>query len=170
MVMNYRNDDAVVASSSEEPNNVPNEINLADLELLKSDLANLPSKPRRKRTKVTVKQCIFESYEWLNDAYCKGYTYNELAEFFNKRMKERMKRTITPGTLRKYMNEAAKQKKHTPVSEASQARPALSPRPSLPSSSSAPTALAPMKMSPRESLMTPRSTAHAHESEFENLN
>lgn len=68
-------------------------------------LAALPEKPRNRGRKDTSYGLVLKHYNLLKQAKGKGYSYADLAELFESQLG----RGITPGTLRKYMNRAAKE-------------------------------------------------------------
>lgn len=77
----------------------------ANEDLFVERLAALPAKPWRQRRKDTSYALILRHYSSLKEAKGKGYSYGELAGL----VESELGRRITPGTLRKYMNRAAKE-------------------------------------------------------------
>ncbi|MBE9155991.1 hypothetical protein IQ265_03965 [Nodosilinea sp. LEGE 06152] len=67
-------------------------------------LAALPEKPMVRRRQNTAYDLVLRCYASLKQAKMKGHSYEDLAALFERDLS----RTITPGTLRKYMNRAAK--------------------------------------------------------------
>ena len=86
------------------PSAVPYD-NRVNEELFVEAVAALPEKPRNQGRKDTSFGLVLKHYKLLKQAKGKGYSYADLAGLFESQLG----RGITPGTLRKYMNRAAKE-------------------------------------------------------------
>ena len=138
--------------------------NRVNEELFVEALAALPEKPRNRGRKDTSYGLVLKHYKILKQAKGKGYSYADLAELFESQLG----RGITPGTLRKYMNRAAKEERGAvdanvdpaplPQKVAPIARPVRKP-------SGEEERLRP----PRPTLFTSDHRAQVSEDEFENL-
>jgi hypothetical protein len=142
------------------PGTIPN--HSANEDLFVETLAALPEKPQSRRRKDTSYGLVLKHYEPLKQARKKGYSYEDLAAL----IESRLGRKITNGTLRKYMNRAAKEKATggESIIESTQELPAPVSKP--------------VRKSPEDTgrFRTHRPTLHTHnpdtrasEDEFENL-
>lgn len=75
-------------------------------------LTELPPQKRRS-TKDTRRELVVKHYLIFKGAYDRGYSYEELAQFFQ----ETLEVSIKPETLRKYMSHAKKQRSIQDISE-----------------------------------------------------
>ena len=127
-------------------------------------LAALPEKPKSRRRQNTAYDLVYRCYASLKQAKMKGHSYENLAALFERELG----RTITPGTLRKYMNRAAKEVSSLPSSEAIPEKPKRKAPVSdpLPSPKRVET---PRALAPRSTLYTRDPGTQVREDEFENL-
>lgn len=127
-------------------------------------LAALPEKPRNRGRRDTSFGLVLKHYKLLKQAKGKGYSYADLAGLFESQLG----RGITPGTLRKYMNRAAKEESGAvdtsvdPIPLPQKAAPISTPvrKPSGEEGRLRP---------PRKSLLASDHPAQVSEDEFENL-
>jgi hypothetical protein len=127
-------------------------------------LAALPEKPKSRRRQNTAYDLVFCCYASLKQAKMKGHSYEDLAALFEKELG----RTITPGTLRKYMNRAAKEVGSSPSGEAIPKKP----KKKAPVSDPLPRPKRvepPRSLAPRPTLYTREPGTQVREDEFENL-
>lgn len=133
-------------------------------------LAALPEKPKIQRRQNTAYELVFRCYASLKQAKMKGHSYEDLAALFERDLS----RTITPGTLRKYMNRAAKaldgEKVPDPVEAARDSTISSVPIKHAPQSVPPPKRTEPKSVTPpRPTLYVRKPGVQASEDEFENL-
>lgn len=124
-------------------------------------LSSLTPKPRAPRTD-TLYSLVHRCYGELKGAKEQGYSYEDLAALFQTQLGK----TITPGTLRKYMNRAAKAGNPS-ITESGRIKPDLV---DTPNSLVRPKRVEPSTPAPpRPTLYTREPGTQVHEDEFENL-
>ncbi|PSN15943.1 hypothetical protein C7293_04850 [filamentous cyanobacterium CCT1] len=132
-------------------------------------LSSLSPKPKARRTD-TLYSLVHRCFDDLKSAKKRGYSYEELATLFYTQLG----RTITPGTLRKYMNRAAKapgiELEADPNEAACESTASVIPSSQAPQSMPLPKHLGPKPVPlPRSTLYVRDPRAQASEDEFENL-
>lgn len=145
------------------PSAVPFEASVNE-ELFVETLAALPEKPRNRGRKDTSYGLVLKHYNLLKQAKGKGYSYADLAELFESQLG----RGITPGTLRKYMNRAAKEERGVVDANVD---PAPLPQKAAPISKPVrnPSGEEDRLRPPRETLLNGDYRTQVSEDEFENL-
>lgn len=135
-------------------------------EKLRETINNLPKKLRGEPKRNTLLALTIRIHADLREALAKGYSYEELATLIHSEFD----RVISPETLRKYMNQAAK------IGKQSAARPDVNQSLSQPFTSELlkPLASAPLQVDEdkyprRDTLYSQGTNAHAKSDEFENL-
>lgn len=141
-----------------------------DEQMFIAALSALPEKPRIRRRQNTSYDLVLRCYEYLKQAKMKGHSYEDLAALFERDLS----RTITPGTLRKYMNRAAKaldgEKLPDPAEAARDSTTSSVPIKHAPQSVPPPKRTVPKSVTPpRSTLYTRKPGVQASEDEFENL-
>jgi hypothetical protein len=141
--------------------------NERDEDRLIEALSSRTPKPRARRTD-TLYSLVHRCFGDLKSAKERGYSYEDLATLFQTQLGK----TITPGTLRKYMNRAAKASNVGMMPDTEAARDStVSPiavnraTQGMPQ----PKRAEPKPVSPRPTLYVPDPRAQASADEFENL-
>ena len=145
------------------PSAVPSDTRVNE-EMFVETLAALPEKPRNRGRKDTSYGLVLKHYKILKQAKGKGYSYADLAELFESQLG----RGITPGTLRKYMNRAAKEEGGA-VDASVDPIPLPQKLAPVPKPLKKPSAEEERRGPPRPTLLTNDHRAQVSEDEFENL-
>lgn len=132
-------------------------------------LLSLPAQPRVRRRTNTLYSLVHRCFGDLKSAKERGYSYEDLAILFHTQLGK----TITPGTLRKYMNRAAKAPDVGRVPDPGAVRESpISPIPAIrdPQGMPQPERAEPKRIPlPRPTLYVQDRRAQANEDEFETL-
>lgn len=145
------------------PSAVPSDTRVNE-ELFVETLAALPEKPRERGRKNTSYGLVLKHYKLLKQAKGKGYSYADLAVLFESQLG----RGITPGTLRKYMNRAAKEESGA-VDASVDPAPLPQKAAPVPKPLKRPSAEEERRGPPRPTLYARGPGAQVNEDEFENL-
>lgn len=165
LFMQRRCDSHVMA---DQQSSTPHHSESDELRLVEA-LSSLAPKPRARRTD-TLYSLVHRCFGDLKSAKKRGYSYEELATLFHTQLGK----TITPGTLRKYMNRAAKasdgEMEADPDEDARESTASFIPSSQAPQGMPQPKRTWPKPATPpRRTLYVQDPLAQASEDEFENL-